>query len=185
MATQYWLPTLGDYYFSPSGHRIEMLVSSLQRWTAEVKGISLLSSQIEFIPVILADVPEDYNRTIFCGYETYDRQGGSQIVSPLVVRGKALPELKAKTQWYPHLNKWEVWFTATGRESLTPGQRKALQEWFGNQLIAATCEDLLEELKARTLARARNSIAAYLDGLREQSKKIEEATEEILKVTKG
>ena len=155
------------------------MARELRNWTERINAITLRSSKIEFIPVAVREVPEEYNRTIFCGYKPY-RNGydtaASEPVEPLIIRGKALPELTAQPKWYPHLGKFEVWFRSADYGTvLTDGQTKILKEWFEAQLLRATSEDLLATVRGRLIAQARKTMAEYTATQRKHCDEIDEA----------
>jgi len=173
---QYWHATLGSEYFSPSSHRIESINTALGRWVAHINALELPASLIEFIPVSVQEVPEDYNRTIYCGYNA-----GGRINAPLIVRGKTLPDLTAKPQWYSHKNAWEIWFRSSDhRQPLTPGQEEQLKEWFSPQLLKANTNELLITLKSRLFARTKKTVAEFVEGQRAYCDKIESSAAKVL-----
>lgn len=178
---QYWHATLGHEYFSPSSGRIENVERMLQEWVGHINRITLRDSKIEFVPVNVADIPEGYNRTCHCGYREYGSSGQGEPIDPLIVRGKPLPELTAKPQWYPHLNSWDIHFRSTEYDvSLTPGQRTQLKEWFQAQLLKATSEDLLATVKARVLATAKKNVESFIEGQRDYCRRVEALAAQLL-----
>lgn len=159
---QYWLPILNVECFSPSSQRIESVGDKYRQWVTEVQGIRLRDSRLKFIPVTGPNIPEDYNRTVFCGFVP-SYQG--QPVAPLVIRGQILPEISAVPQWFAHENKWHVSFQSSdyGYNSLTQGQKKKLANWFEEQIIYATTDSLLETVKERCLQQGKNVLQEFVN----------------------
>lgn len=175
---QFWHPTLAVDYFSASSQRADLVAYSLNRWIQDLAKVTLRDSKIRLSPVTVADVPDDHTRLIHCGYTPSQTYGGPHTdpVSPIVVRGKALPELEARPQWYAHLGRWEISFRSEHYErALTPAQDTQLQEWFGDQLLEAVDEELLDTLKARLRGQVKKSLEEYVAGLRRCCQEVEEA----------
>lgn len=173
---QYWLPVLDVEFFSPSSHRIESIPGKYRQWVKETQGVGLHESRLKFIPVTSPEVPEDYNRTVFCGFiPSYQ----AQPIDPLVIRGQNLPEISALPQWFPHENKWHVRFRSTeyGGISLTQGQQKKLAKWFEEQLIYATTSCLLEVVKARCLQGGRATLRDFTYNQRTYCNELDALTE--------
>ena len=169
---QYWLPHL-DEYFSPSSHRIDMVQGALIDFIARIRGISFESGAIKFIPVIAEQLPENHDRTSYCGFRPYGYDANGQRttdrIQPLVIRGVELGELTAKVQkFWKRGNpgdegtlQWGIYWHSDD-VAHTPGQLKQLAEWFDAQLLVANTPGLLDALKVRVLARAKASVIEYV-----------------------
>jgi hypothetical protein len=175
---QYWLPELEVEFFSPSSQRIELVADSYRQWITGVQGVGLLDSRLKFVPVTSHEVPENYNRTVFCGFvPSYQ----TQPIDPLVIRGHNLPEFFAKPRWFSHEKKWHVHFQSYnyGNNSLTQGQQKKLAEWFEEQLIYITTSNLLEMTKERYLQQGKNALWEFTHNQQRYCHELENLAESI------
>jgi len=176
----FWYPYIGDY-FSPSAHVSSGLfrASSITRAYEEFKkGLDQRHSlaSIKWVPVISEDC-DTQTRVSYRGYTSYEGFGMDRkvtVVEPIIVRGKALPELTAS--YGQHSGRMFFSSTGYGDDGLTAGQRAKLLDWFDDQLVKATTNELFEKLKQQILDNAMKSIKKYAKEIDKEIKELEAFT---------
>jgi len=174
--SQFWLPFLPNKYFSPYTCRIESLATELGRWVDSINNLKLHDSALAFIPVASGIIPDDHNRTVYCGFIDTGKP-----VAPIVIRGRALPELTAKTAWHPHENRMKIWFSSSDHHiPLTPGQVAQLETWFQEQLVNASTDHLLQAAIAALKTKAKEAVGDFIAKTQDQLDNIQKTVNILL-----
>ena len=109
-------------------------------------------NRLIFFPVINADIPENYNRTHFCGYDGKNHIGEYRKVK--------IPEFEVNVN-VNHSNQY-LYFVSHCLSPMSQGLHKALKNWFEKELLTYVTDENLEDLKREIIRERKKKLVSSI-----------------------